>query len=685
MAASKRQILAYIRKAAKARGIDPNTAVRVAKSEGMGPDTTADDGWQSNYKKNGVREPSYGPYQLYMGGGLGNQFQEVTGYHPSDTASVFMQVDFALDKAAQEGWGAWYGAGRVGIGKWKGLKGAQPAGITATYGDAPVPSEDIPNTSLAGTYGTLRLNKRPKVDERVKFLQKTLNDQFGFDLETDGRFGPATDAAVKALQKTMGLEADGIVGRDTWGGIETVVRPDMSLEARDARALSRATPGVTGNAISTRSQQPTARLPAPQPQRPSPFEALSEAVTRPAGPQGDLVGQRRMEDQAVLNARLAGPMAALSGISTRPAQRPSPLETPGGFKSPRAVYGDINREIDAHPVVAASRQVTTEPGRLSPEYVRSDSLAAEKAAATQELRDNLKRPIDYIRPRPNPMRARLPEPLEAARFEESNRAFPSVASPTDAVYRPSPATGARAAADLQEPATAAAASARPTPAVSPAGSFMRGWQGVNYAPLDKRMSQARDNLDALTRSMGPRPSPASISDLVRGGTTTPARLDRSSPAMGARAASGLQGYQRPSPSISDTVRASSGSRAITAPLPRPRPAVAARPSPAPVPRQPTREEAFVTRDADAFAGLSRPSLVRSTASAPPPIPRPSPLAPGATAAASARRVTAAPRPTPRPSSSGTVKKASTLDRVKSTFARQDASRSMKDRVRASRL
>lgn len=110
-------IASYIRSAAIQRGIDPDIALRVAKSEG------GLNSWnlQSNYFKNGVQEPSFGPYQLYMGGGLGNAFMKKTGLDPRLAANGPAGVDFALDHAAKNGWGAWYGAGKAGISNWEGI------------------------------------------------------------------------------------------------------------------------------------------------------------------------------------------------------------------------------------------------------------------------------------------------------------------------------------------------------------------------------------------------------------------------------------------------------------------------------------------------------------------------------------------------------------------------------------
>lgn len=99
---------AYIRQAAKARGIDPDIALKVAQSEGLGGAYSGDQG------------SSFGPFQLHYGGvsgtskgnavpGLGDTFTAKTGLHASDPATTQAQIDFALDYAAKNGWAAWHG------------------------------------------------------------------------------------------------------------------------------------------------------------------------------------------------------------------------------------------------------------------------------------------------------------------------------------------------------------------------------------------------------------------------------------------------------------------------------------------------------------------------------------------------------------------------------------------------
>lgn len=107
----------YIQQRAAALGIDPGVATRVARSEGLAPGV-----WQSRIPtSNGTREASYGPFQLYTGGGLGNVFQRTTGLDPADPSTWQQQVDFALQHAAQNGWSAWNGAKNTGIGRWEGI------------------------------------------------------------------------------------------------------------------------------------------------------------------------------------------------------------------------------------------------------------------------------------------------------------------------------------------------------------------------------------------------------------------------------------------------------------------------------------------------------------------------------------------------------------------------------------
>lgn len=138
---SNKEVEAYIADAARKRGIDPGIAIRVWRSEGATGNPA--EAWQSKIiNKRGEREKSYGPYQLYMEGGLGNEMQKATGLSPADPRNWQPSVDFALDKAAEGGWGPWMGAKAIGLAPDAGLGGARAVGQYAArgVGDLPAPS-----------------------------------------------------------------------------------------------------------------------------------------------------------------------------------------------------------------------------------------------------------------------------------------------------------------------------------------------------------------------------------------------------------------------------------------------------------------------------------------------------------------------------------------------------------------
>jgi|SRR5215831_41493 len=132
----------YIRIAAQARGIDPEIAVRVAQTEGL-----------NTYV--GDNGSSFGPFQLHYGNvagggnavsGLGDAFTKATGLDARNNATIAAQVDFALDQAAQNGWGAWHGAARAGIGNFQGIgTGAKALGQSSSANTAGANSTGRPS------------------------------------------------------------------------------------------------------------------------------------------------------------------------------------------------------------------------------------------------------------------------------------------------------------------------------------------------------------------------------------------------------------------------------------------------------------------------------------------------------------------------------------------------------------
>lgn len=178
----------YIRRAAAARGIDPEIAVRVAKAEGGLNDPTR----QSLVMKNGRQEPSYGPFQLLVGGGetgfpegLGNRAL-AAGIDPRNPNDAYRGIDFALDTAAKTGWGQWYGAKAAGLGNFAGI-GGRPSGeqpqAPMMVADGPKGQESYPSPA----FGSMAVAQAPKTSAspippavlNAAVAPKSTNDIFG--------------------------------------------------------------------------------------------------------------------------------------------------------------------------------------------------------------------------------------------------------------------------------------------------------------------------------------------------------------------------------------------------------------------------------------------------------------------------------------------------------------------------
>lgn len=130
MLPSVAQMEAFIRREAARLGVDPEIALRVARSEGLQEGT-----WQSNVMQPYGREASYGPFQLHVAPpgykpGMGNDFVKDTGLDPADPANWEASTMYALKKASQGGWGPWMGAAKEKITGMMGI-GGQPAAAPA--------------------------------------------------------------------------------------------------------------------------------------------------------------------------------------------------------------------------------------------------------------------------------------------------------------------------------------------------------------------------------------------------------------------------------------------------------------------------------------------------------------------------------------------------------------------------
>lgn len=197
-------IESYIRTAALQRGIDPDQAMRVSRSEGFNS-YTGDNG------------SSFGPFQLHYGGvapggnavsGLGDEFTAQTGLDARDPSTVKDQIDFALDHAAQNGWGAWHGWKGS---PWAGINGApvypgdvpmaqafnKTTGQTTTMDPTQTPTLFGGNPTPVGAFGALGrmlgIGTEPELGRRLQ--------NAGAALMSVGNFGKPGMAGAAAMQE----------------------------------------------------------------------------------------------------------------------------------------------------------------------------------------------------------------------------------------------------------------------------------------------------------------------------------------------------------------------------------------------------------------------------------------------------------------------------------------------------
>jgi peptidoglycan hydrolase-like protein with peptidoglycan-binding domain len=83
---------------------------------------------------------------------------------------------------------------------------APPPNLIPAIEPAPAPGAAAPRPTLR------RLNQ----SDLVKVVQQKVG------VDVDGRFGPKTEAAVRAFQRAHDLVPDGIVGPNTWAALDTV-------------------------------------------------------------------------------------------------------------------------------------------------------------------------------------------------------------------------------------------------------------------------------------------------------------------------------------------------------------------------------------------------------------------------------------------------------------------------------
>lgn len=230
---------AFVRDRSARYGIDPNVAVAVVNSEG------GFDSWnrQSDYVHNGVREPSFGPMQLYMNGGLGNAFMSETGLDPRDPANGPAATDWALRYAAQHGWGDWHGAQRIGLDNYAGINGnpanLPPADVPggASGGRGPGMAAPLPRDNPAGPYTDPGANP----DTESAAVQPAWTDPTG------GYLGGMDDVARGVLAARGPRRSD---------AVRSVLGTTLGAAGRGIGAASDAASGLLHGAVTSTAGTP---------------------------------------------------------------------------------------------------------------------------------------------------------------------------------------------------------------------------------------------------------------------------------------------------------------------------------------------------------------------------------------------------------------------------------------------
>lgn len=153
---SKDERVAWIKGEAIRHNVDPNAAMAVFKSEGQkgqGPALQATGKAAGMYKG---AEDSWGPFQHYLGGGLGNELEQKTGRslrnNPSNEKA---EIRDTMNYVSSPGhnWNQWYGAD-VAFGKTNDNVGLPSAKEKRSYKHAlPIPAANTVNTKTWPYWG----------------------------------------------------------------------------------------------------------------------------------------------------------------------------------------------------------------------------------------------------------------------------------------------------------------------------------------------------------------------------------------------------------------------------------------------------------------------------------------------------------------------------------------------------
>lgn len=313
----------YIVQAAARRGIDPTTALRVAKSEGLG-DYVGDGG------------SSFGPYQLHYGGvasggnkvgGLGDDFTKATGLNARDPNTIRQQIDFALDHVSKHGWGAFHGAAKVGIGNFDGIGGNNQS---SRYGALTGVAGGTDPTAQGGAFAPP--------------AQGGATPSFGGGMggSASQQFDP--NALLSALMQHQQQPRPSLLGQLLFGdkGLHGYMQQHMpnglfgAIGGGQPPQPSAAQPPQIGPGAMAMAQQPPQQSTPMNPSSPNPLQAASNAAELTPQQADYERGMAAQNMKAPMPQQQAGAPMQLPGASMEQGQQ-QPFQ--GGLSSLLSLFG----------------------------------------------------------------------------------------------------------------------------------------------------------------------------------------------------------------------------------------------------------------------------------------------------------------------------------------------------------
>lgn len=140
---------------------------------------------------------------------------------------------------ASEGWRPYGGVNahrdhvHVSVGTGPDGRSTGPYDDTSPWGIATIGKPSPPSTGIVPAAPLREGDTGP----RVGHLQRALNAAVDAGLTVDDHYGPNTTAGVKLLQRTVGIDEDGIYGDDSADALRDLLEDDMPINDADAKKI----------------------------------------------------------------------------------------------------------------------------------------------------------------------------------------------------------------------------------------------------------------------------------------------------------------------------------------------------------------------------------------------------------------------------------------------------------------